>query len=101
MEVLVAKEDLAKVGSVGKEDLVGKVDLVKVEVFDSTALVSNLLFLPPLTREPGSDLLKRQENKMVAVKCYRRAPSPPSVMRSRSRIPEGPTRQVFVSLYLG
>ena len=100
MEVLVAKEDLAKVGSVGKEDLVGKVDLAKVEVLDSTALVSNLLFLPPLTREPGSDLLKRQENKMVAVKCYRRAPSPPSVMRSRSRIPEGPTRQVFVSLYL-
>ena len=100
MEVLVAKEDLAKVGSVGKEDLVGKVDLAKVEVFDSTALVSNLLFLPPLTREPGSDLLKRQENKMVAVKCFRRAPSPPSVMRSRSRIPEGPTRQVFVSLYL-
>ena len=53
MEVLVAKEDLAKVGSVGK-----------VEVFDSTALVSNLLFLPPLTREPGSDLLKRKENKI-------------------------------------
>ena len=45
MEVLVAKEDLAKV------------DLAKVEVFDNTALVSNLLFLPPLTREPGSDLL--------------------------------------------
>ena len=64
MEVLVAKEDLAKVGSVGKEDLVGKVDLAKVEVFDSTALVSNLLFLPPLTREPGSDLLKRKENKI-------------------------------------
>ena len=47
MEVLVAKEDLAK-----------------VEVFDSTALVSNLLFLPPLTREPGSDLLKRKQNKI-------------------------------------
>ena len=58
MEVLAAKEDLAKVGSVGK------VDLAKVEVFDSTALVSNLLFLPPLTREPGSDLLKRKENKI-------------------------------------
>ena len=58
MEVLVAKEDLAKVGSVGKEDLVGKVDLAKVEVFVSTALVSNLLFLLPLTRGPGSDLLK-------------------------------------------
>lgn len=53
----MAKEDLAKVGSVGKEDLVGKVDLAKVEVFDSTALVSNLLFLPPLTREPGPRLL--------------------------------------------
>ena len=64
MEVLVAKEDLAKVGSVGKEDLVGKVELAKVEVFDNTALVSNLLFLPPLTREPGSDLLKRKENKI-------------------------------------
>ena len=59
MEVLVAKEDLAKVGSVGKEDLVGKVDLAKVEVFDSTALVSSPLFLPPLTREPGSDLLRK------------------------------------------
>ena len=58
MEVLVAKEDSAKVGSVGKEDLVGKVDLAKVEVFVSTALVSNLLFLLPLTRGPGSDLLK-------------------------------------------
>ena len=65
MEVLVAKEDLAKVGSVGKEVLVGKVGSVgKVEVFDSTALVSNLLFLPPLTREPGSDLLKRKQNKI-------------------------------------
>ena len=64
MEVLAAKEDLAKVGSVDKEDLVGKVDLAKVEVFDSTALVSNLLFLPPLTREPGSDLLKRKEKKI-------------------------------------
>ena len=53
MEVLAAKEDLAKV------DLVGKVHLAKVEVFDSTALVSNLLFLPPLTREPGSDLLRK------------------------------------------
>ena len=58
MEVLAAKEDLAKV------DLVGKVHLAKVEVVDSTALVSNLLFLPPLTREPGSDLLKRKENKI-------------------------------------
>ena len=101
MEVLVAKEVLVgKEDLVGKVDLVAKVDLAKVEVFDSTALVSSLLFLPPLTREPGSDLLKRQENKMVAVKSYCRAPSPPSVMRSRSRIPEGPTRQVFVSLYL-
>jgi len=57
MEVLAAKEDLAKVGSVDKEDLVGKVELAKVEVFDNTALVSNLLFLPPLTREPGPRLL--------------------------------------------
>ena len=65
MEVSVAKEDLAKVGSVDKGDLVGKVDLAKVEVFDSTALVSNLLFLPPLTREPGSDLFvkKRKQNR--------------------------------------
>ena len=63
MEVLVGKEELAKVDLVGKVEL-AKVDLAKVEVFDSTALVSNLLFLPPLTREPGSDLLKRKENKI-------------------------------------
>ena len=60
---------------------------------------------PPLPPTPDQrarfrSFEKIKPNKMVTIKCYRRAPSPPSVMRSRSRIPEGPTRQVFVGLYL-